>query len=294
MAMLERIRRTKLQTGAHALQRNPAAPAACTLYFVGEAAKWHDWTEKGAVHRKSCVLESDEDVLRGFAESPKDSVWVTRGTSSLRALAREAVQATGERRLIVLTAMEETTHHVLTTWFRYVVAGKDGITLLERSELVEVLHAPNRGELFVGGAFDHKERVVILYRGTVEPLVVPLDWFRGRHDGPRPDFDRFRVVDYGHTVRLGEFEVASDAILYEFDEDYRKNAKKRFVDADPSLGGALRRLRLQKGLSRADFAPIPIRTIARIERGEVLKPQSSTMRRMAERLRVPVESLPSY
>jgi hypothetical protein len=41
--------------------------------------------------------------------------------------------------------------------------------------------------------------------------------------------------------------------LYRFDDGYRKGAKKRQLDADQSLGSALRRLRVQKGLRQSDF-----------------------------------------
>jgi len=84
-------------------------------------------------------------------------------------------------------------------------------------------------------------------------LVVPLTWFRVRPDGPRPDLSDLAVTDFGQTIRLGEYEAATDAILYEFDDDSRWWAKKRQLATDRSLGGALRRLRLQKGLRQSDF-----------------------------------------
>jgi hypothetical protein len=59
-------------------------------------------------------------------------------------------------------------------------------------------------------------------------------------------------------VRLDAYEAATDAILYEFDEAYRRRAKRRRLVQDRSLGGALRRLRLQKGLRRADFPGITV------------------------------------
>jgi hypothetical protein len=33
------------------------------------------------------------------------------------------------------------------------------------------------------------------------------------------------VTDFGQTVRLGVYEAATDAILCEFDDDYRRRAK---------------------------------------------------------------------
>jgi hypothetical protein len=135
---------------------------------------------------------------------------------------------------------------------------------------------------------------VILYRGNLEPLVVPLAWFRTRPGGPKPDTARLAITDSGQTVRLGEYEAATDAILYEFDDAYRRRAKKRELERDNSFGGALRRLRLQKGLRRTDFHGLTAKEIARIERGEVKKPHPRTVAMLAKRLGVPVRQVSTY
>jgi hypothetical protein len=265
----------------------------CNLFLVGQAKSWHRWTNRSASLRR-CVLQSDEDITRCFAESPKDSIWVAKGTSRFAALAKASAQGSSDRRLLVLSAIDEITHHVLTAWFRYVVVGIDSISLLEPEALLEVLQAPNRDELFIGGAFDRNGKVIVLYRGSVEPLIVPLEWFRNTGDVDRPIPGKLEIVDFGQTVKFGDFEAAADAILYDFDSAYRTRAKKRFIETDTSLGGAIRRLRLQRGLCRGDFAPVPVRTIARIESGEVSQPQRSTLEKIADRLGVSVESLGSY
>jgi hypothetical protein len=138
------------------------------------------------------------------------------------------------------------------------------------------------------------DAAVILYRGSLEPLVVPLTWFRPRPGGPRPDLDRLAITDYGQTVRLGDYEAAADAILYEFDSAYRRRARKRRLDRDRSFGGALRRLRLQKGLRRTDFSGLTSKEIARIERNEVKRPHRRTVAILAKRLGVPAGEIPKY
>ena len=84
-----------------------------------------------------------------------------------------------------------------------------------------------------------------------------------------PDFSVFTVTDYGHSVRLGAYEAASDAILYEFDSDYRRRLGRQRHQEERSFGASLRRLRKQRGLRRNDFSPLSPKTIARIEQGEV-------------------------
>jgi hypothetical protein len=108
---------------------------------------------------------------------------------------------------------------------------------------------------------------LVLYRGDLEPVVVPWSWFRARPSGPKPDFAELDVVDAGQTVKLGDYEAATDAILYEFDPDFRREQKKRRVRDDQSFGGSLGRLRLQRGLSRSEFPGLSAKEIARLERG---------------------------
>lgn len=162
----------------------------------------------------------------------------------------------------------------LQTLFRTVVSVGGAIHLPESSELAEVLSVDNRGDLFAGGTVDLEERVVVLYRGSFDRLSVPLSWFERRSD-VEPDFEDFDVTDHGQTIRFGGFEVSADAILYQFDSDYRSRAKKRLIKSDESVGGSLRRLRELRGVRRSDFRPVSAREIARIERGEVAKPRAA-------------------
>jgi len=85
------------------------------------------------------------------------------------------------------------------------------------------------------------------------------------------------------------------AILCEFDDEYGKTVKRRPPLAqDMSLGGSLRRLRLQRGLTQHDFPGVTAKTIARIERGAVARPLSATLAAVAKRLDVAVAELATY
>lgn len=91
-----------------------------------------------------------------------------------------------------------------------------------------------------------------------------------------------------------EYEASSDAILYEFDAEYRRRAKARLRSQDDSWGGALRRLRLQKGLGRSDFPGVSAKEIARLERGEIERPHARTVERIASVLGVLPGDISSY
>jgi hypothetical protein len=246
----------------------------------------------GRVRRVRGAKTVREEFLRRRGTRRAD-VFVAYTAEELAPLAELAGAQKGNIRLLVLDEM--LTHprrEYLETLFRTVVAPGESVHLLDRAELVEVVTAPNRDDLIIGGTVDRADEVLVLYRGNLDRLAVPLRWFERR--GIRPDFERFEVTDFGQTVRLGEFEAATDAILYAFDSSYRRRAKRRQIESDPSFGAALRRLRLLRGLSRDDFAPLSARTIARIERGEVREPRGRTLGLIAERLSVDPDEIGTF
>ena len=254
-------------------------------------------------HTTRELVRVDADRLR--TESEIRATLDRRGRQRVLWIAPDAVavklllaaflgRSKGDQRLLALESANGARHPLLHAIFRVVVSADEGIRLLPIHELADVLASPDRADLFVGGAGASSDAAVILYRGNLEPLIVPLAWFRARPGGPKPHLNRLAVTDFGQTVRLGDYEAATDAILYEFDGAYRRRAKRREIERDSSLGGALRRLRLQKGLRRADFRGLAAKEIARIERGEVQKPHARTLTILAKRLGVPAKQLSTY
>ena len=166
----------------------------------------------------------------------------------------------------------------LTACFKKFAYSMEG-GFLPPEELAEVLCADNRSDLFLGGTVDYENEMITLWRGDLRSFAVPFSAFTSSGDGLKPDFKAFRVTDFGHTVRLGEYEAAADALLYELDPDYRKKLSKQRAESDRSFGSALRRLRKQRALTQEDFPPLSPRTIARIEQGTVkrLRPQTLSL-----------------
>ncbi len=239
-------------------------------------------------------VSTNRAIREEFRAAKGQSVWIAGESGSMAALAGEPPAGTGDRRLLVLDETEEITHQLYSAYFRYVVTASDSLKLLPNEELAEVLVSPNREELFIGGAYDQTGDAVLLYRGNVEPLVVPRAWFANQNSKAKVNVRALEVTDYGQTVRLGEFEASADSILYEFDATYRRSAKKRALEKDNSLGASIRRLRLQRGLSREDFDGLTAKAIARIERNEVSRPHNSTLSIIAKTLGVSVAALETY
>lgn len=239
------------------------------------------------------VLKTSEDAKQAFERHRRGALWIAPDAAALLKLRSLHGSERGDQRLLVLFSIDALRLARLRALFRFVLAA-DGVRLLPREELFDALRATNRDDLFVGGVVSRDDSAVVLYRGNLEPLVVPVSWFGISADGVRPNFDDFEVIDSGQTIRLGDYEAASDAILYEHDAEFRRRAKKREMARDASFGGALRRLRLQKNVARSDFGDISAKEIARIERGEVTKPQSATLEKIARRLGVAPADIETY
>jgi hypothetical protein len=178
--------------------------------------------------------------------------------------------------------------------FQSVAWAHDRKSWLPMDELIEVLNAADPDEFIVGGMVDQLMETLTIYRGDFSRLTVPLAIFKPTGKGVTINPADFEVIDSGIAVRLGSYEAASDAIFYECDGAYRKRIAGKRRAEDRSFPACVRRLRILRGLRQTDFAPLPARTVARIERGEVGKPHGKTLARLAERLRVTPEEIESY
>lgn len=241
------------------------------------------------------VVSSAKAVRASLDRAPKDALWVSYERDLTEALARAV--AGPPRPLgsaLLVHALTESTLAALAGRFRQLAfAPREGF--LPPDELAEVLQAEAAGDLVIGGSVDRASQTVTLWRGSLEPLVVPFSAFEPSGDGAVPDFDKFGVTDGGQTIRLGRYEAAVEAVLYEYDPAYRRRLHKARQQSERSFGAALRRLRKQRGLRREDFAPdLTAKTIARIEQGKVVRVRQKTLDALAKRLRVRPEEIETF
>lgn len=238
-------------------------------------------------------LRSAAEVRTALIRSQKGALWIAPDARAIRVILEALpAQPIGDQRLLCLGARRGDGHALLHATFRFVVSADEGARLAPIAELRDILLSERRAELFVAASMS--ERAVVLYRGNLEPLIVPLRWFPTHTQACRSDPSCLAIADFGQTIRIGDSEIAADAILYEFDEAYRRRVKARLRNADPSFGGALRRLRLQKGLRQNDFPGLTAKEIARIERGEIKRPRQLTLAKIARRMGISVDEISTY
>jgi DNA-binding Xre family transcriptional regulator len=241
------------------------------------------------------VVTSMAGLRNSVAHSSKDSLWVSYASDLTDALLKNAAQIPSTLGLgLFLHALDIKAIPVLTSLFRRIAFTADG-GFLAAEELAEVLEADNRADLFIGGFVNKGTKTITFWRGNLESLTVPFSAFEKSGDGTEPDFDAFSVIDNGQTVRLGSYEAAADAILYENDAEFRRATSKKRLQEDRSFGAALRRLRKQRGLRREDFEPdVAAKTVARIEQGKVNRIQRGTLEALAKHLAVEPEEIAGF
>ena len=239
------------------------------------------------------VLRTLEHVERAFSEN-RLARWIGRPADIGALLAHTPEPRATWHKLLLLGEASAARREMLGAFFRVVLAPGDGVRFLPDDDLVEVLGSPHPDEYLIGGVVDRDDNAVVLFRGNLDRLVVPLAWFKSSGDGTRPDADDFEIIDSGQTIRLGPYEAATSAVLYEFDDRVRARMKARGVERDDSFGGALRRLRLQRHVSQHDFPGISGKTVARIENGLVKKPHAKTRAILAKKLGVKPDEIESY
>lgn len=100
------------------------------------------------------------------------------------------------------------------------------LSFLPHSKLIEVKLLPDnqRKGMIVAAFIDLVLDEMVVYNGNEKEFVIPLSFFKPSGNGIVPDFNALEIIDYGHTVKLGEYEAASSAILYEVDPEYKSYA----------------------------------------------------------------------
>ena len=226
-------------------------PAAVQMFLLDKAKKRPE--RFLLLHPQ--VVSSAGGLRDSVARANKDTLWISYEKDLTEALLKTVLgppRSLGKALLI--HSLNPLSVPVLTSCFKR-FASASNKEFLPPEELAEALQAENAPNLFIGASVDPDNQTITLWRGNLEPLTVPFSAFEKSGDGIVPDFERFSVTDSGQTVRFGDYEAAADAILYEFDPEYRRHISKERRQSEQTFGASLRRLRKQRGLRREDFEP---------------------------------------
>ncbi len=243
------------------------------------------------------ICRTEDDVLSAVKKG-RYPFWVSRN-DKLTTRFLKAASANPNYKLpclITLTPPRPQCVPSLQGVVQRLIGASDDHKWLPWDELQEVLAAPD-GEcedIFLGGTADPVTETIALIRGNLELVTLPFSMFLPSPSGVKPDFLRLSFTDYGRTVCFGDYEAASDSILYELDPVFRRRLNQQRQAEEKTFGASLRRLRKQRELKRSDFAPITEKTVARLERNESAKPHGKTLQTLADRLGVLPDEIESF
>ena len=233
-------------------------------------------------------------VRQSIDRAKRNTLWISYEQTLTTALLRSIDPPTKSlgRAVLVHRLLPENLP-VLRDCFQRVAFRLEG-GFLPPEQLGAALSAEIKDDLFIGGTVDEASQKITLWRGDLSSLTVPFAAFPASSDGVRPDFSAFRPADYGHTIRLGEYEAATDAVLYEHDPSYRRRVARERRASEKSFGASLQRLRKQRGLRRRDFSPLCEKTIARVEQGKVKRVHPRTLTTIARTLSIAPDEIESF
>jgi DNA-binding XRE family transcriptional regulator len=252
---------------------------------------------------EAVVCNSGESIRKALTRINADTLWISTDSEHTEKLVKTLVGSISETTwhrasfgdFLALEPAKVEIRSTLEGLFSRVIGVAPGFKTLPLDELLEVLGTRplERRDLLIGGVLNAELGTLVLVRGNLERVMVPLSLFRPSGTAT-PDFGKFELGDFGHTLRFGMYEATADSVLWEVDPDFRKRAKAKEHLHATGFGSSLRRLRKQRGLSQSDFPKVARKTISRIENGEVDRPHGVTLNRIAKALGVAADEIESY
>jgi len=92
----------------------------------------------------------------------------------------------------------------------------------EEMDRVFELPMPQKGHLIIEAHVNYTWCSIVAIKGDHLFMVIPFTLLT---DIPakleKPDYSQLSIIDGGNTLKLGNYEVAVDYLLYDLDADYR-------------------------------------------------------------------------
>ena len=86
--------------------------------------------------------------------------------------------------------------------------------MVSKTDFYNISVSEERHRLFIAGRVYFDKGEIVLITGKLEMARVPFSWFKVTNIAP--NFKDFDIIDTGQTVRLGYYEVATEAVLRDF------------------------------------------------------------------------------
>lgn len=107
------------------------------------------------------------------------------------------------------------------------------IKFLSNEEMTEAILA-DENDLLIAGYYDNKNKIIYFLKNDFDVFTQPISIFKPVEEYVADPY-KLSFTDYGHTVRLGEYEVASDAIIYDRDNLIIKKYLKSYLSGNTTI-----------------------------------------------------------
>lgn len=144
-------------------------------------------------------------------------------------------------------------------------------------------------QITLGFAFDSPSGLLTLVCADLSMLTFPLAELSAtaeNNSNIRP-----ALSDQGRTLVLPNGPHPLLEIIEKYDAGFRRARRRGLWAQSSHPGERIRHLRLARRLRREDIPGVDLKTIARIERGEIRTPQKETLRLIASALQIPLTEL---
>lgn len=237
------------------------------------------------------LVENPGEVPRLAARRKLNSVIVAANEISLDAIAQAVVSSPRKAGVLVIPWLPR------AEIFPFLLRGFHRVLPLAISafpdhtkRLCEAIKAAESARL-IGAVPDLALAAVTVFRADLSALCLPMHWFEQSGESGLTDMRALKIEEDGSVVKLGSRRWASHQIISSFDAHFRRTLRRLELTENDTLGGLIRRTRKERRLAREEFPGIDAKTIARIERNEIMRPQRETLRLIAQTLDLPVEQL---
>jgi hypothetical protein len=254
----------------------------------------HDESPKSApfTGRRSVVLiENPGEVPKLTARRKLNSVIVAGNEISLDGIAQAVVSSPRKAGVLVIPWLPR------AEIFPFLMRGFHRVLPLmitafsgHANRLCDALKVAESAR-FIGAVPDSALAAITIFRADLSAMCIPAHWFEQSGDNHSVDINNLKIEEDGAVIKIGPRRWQSHQIISAFDVNFRRNMRRLELTQNDSLGGLIRRTRKDRRLGRGEFPGIDAKTIARIERNEIMRPQRETLRLIAQTLGLPVEQL---
>ncbi len=248
-------------------------------------------TESFIGRRQVVLIENPGEVPRLAARRRLNSVIVAANDTCLNAIAQAVVSSPRKAGVLVIPWLPRAEiFPILLRGFHRVLPLSVNAFPEGAQRLCDAMKNAEPARL-IGAVPDVSLAAVTIFRADLSSLCVAEAWFKQSGDNAITDIAALRLEDDGSMVRLGSRRWPAHQVIAAFDATFRRRLRQLEHTQNDTLGGLIRRTRKDRRLAREEFPGIDAKTIARIERNEIIRPQRETLRLIAQSLGLPVEQL---